>query len=366
MSKIFLIIENFYASIEAELNPQTRGKPIAITYAGTVVGVSELSKRISGIKTGMSEVYARENFPELIFMEGDIIRYRAQSNEIAGRLRIFAYMVFEKKPGAYILDIDGCPFNRWSKSVKEERIAGLLDGKHFRGGQAVNSDIAEMAARRAFTDSLKIIPPGEDEYFMASIPVSCLPLTRFGIEKLREMGIRKIGELFYIPQPILKELLGKEAKRILNFVKSDFHKNPEPLFDKLSKSIHFERNNSGSERALINSAVISMVEKIMENHVKASSIFIGLKYVDGITIGRKLKLSLTRDEVEISKARDFLLAQIWKRRTRLETGFIEFKVEPDNGQISFFDDSRRDKIADSVHIVRREYGTEAVKFAMQI
>jgi uncharacterized Fe-S cluster-containing radical SAM superfamily protein len=62
-----------------------------------------------------------------------------------------------------------------------------------------------------------------------------------------------------------------------------------------------------------------MIATMLQEDLKAKAMFIGLKYADAVTMSKRLKLTPTRDEVNLGQAALFLFGQLWQRRTRLES-----------------------------------------------
>src|ERR1700749_1730563 len=67
-------LDAFYASVEQLLNPQLRGKPIAVG-GGVVLAASYEAKKF-GVKSAMPGRPARELCPDLIFVEGHFGEYQ--------------------------------------------------------------------------------------------------------------------------------------------------------------------------------------------------------------------------------------------------------------------------------------------------
>ena len=75
---LYLDLNSYFASVEQQLNPALRGKPVAVgpekVNSGTIIAASYEAKAF-GIKTGMKVGEARQRCPGLIFADGDHSRY---------------------------------------------------------------------------------------------------------------------------------------------------------------------------------------------------------------------------------------------------------------------------------------------------
>lgn len=363
MKQFVLTIDNFYAAVEAEFNPRLAEIPFAVSNGVVVVGVSpEVKLRYPNVAPGMPEALAREKNPQILIVRGDIARYIDYSRVIALSLENLAFRVMEAKPGSYNLDIGGCPLARCQPESAAEMVGGKIRGKIFRAGRAVKLPLAKIAALTAEKNTVRDVPPGTEAGFIESLPPTILPALQTRGELFREMGIRKMGELRQIPLPVLKQLFGGEAVKIHRWAAGDFDDLPQRT-SRISREARLSEYTPSPE-ADINGAIAEMTSELLEGGLKAGSMLLSLTYSDKVTISRRLKLSPTCDEVNLRQAALFILSQIWKRRTRLEYIRLDLAVEPDNGQVSFLEDSRRLRIAHSVNIVRKTYGRTALQYAM--
>ena len=67
-------LDAFYASVEQLLNPELRGRPIAV--GGGVVLAASYEAKAFGVRGGMSGRRARELCPELVFVGGHFREYQ--------------------------------------------------------------------------------------------------------------------------------------------------------------------------------------------------------------------------------------------------------------------------------------------------
>ena len=79
MSPIIMCIDMdaFFASVEQQVNPKLRGKPIAVIGSGgrTVITTRSYEARAYGVKTGMNIYEAKKLCPDLILVVGDNDKY---------------------------------------------------------------------------------------------------------------------------------------------------------------------------------------------------------------------------------------------------------------------------------------------------
>jgi DNA polymerase-4 len=216
MAKIILCVDMdaFFASVEQQVNPDLKGKPIAVTGAGarTIITTSSYEAREYGVKTGMTPYEAKKLCPDILFVIGDNKRYAeicARLEKICERFTpdIETYSIDE-----IFLDITGSHHffggpeklaRTIKKTVKEEL------GINCTVGMGPNILIAKLASDLAKPDGLKWIDKETMPSVLQSLPVKKLwgigPHTE---EKLRAMGIRTCGELGAAPLSLLTRKFG--------------------------------------------------------------------------------------------------------------------------------------------------------------
>src|SRR3972149_9985004 len=76
----------FFASVEQQVNPTLRGKPIAVIGSNerTVVTTSSYEARAYGVKTGMTKYEAMRLCPHIILVAGDTSRYTDTCRRLYG------------------------------------------------------------------------------------------------------------------------------------------------------------------------------------------------------------------------------------------------------------------------------------------
>ena len=216
MSKNILCVDMdaFFASVEQQVNPDLKGKPIAVTGAGirTIITTSSYEAREFGVKTGMTPHEAKKLCPNIIFVIGDNRRYAeicARLEKICERFTpdIETYSIDE-----IFLDLTGShhlfggpeELARTIKKIVKEEL-----GINCTVGIGPNILIAKLASDLAKPDGLKWIDKGMVPSVLQSLPVKKLwgigPHTE---EKLRAMGISTCGELGAAPLSLLTKKFG--------------------------------------------------------------------------------------------------------------------------------------------------------------
>jgi DNA polymerase-4/protein ImuB len=83
-----------------------------------------------------------------------------------------------------------------------------------RLGLGIGKFTAWVAASRAKPGEAIVVPPGDEQQFLASQPIAVLPLDADMHRRLRQLGIRTLGALAAIPEPAITAQFGAVGKRL--------------------------------------------------------------------------------------------------------------------------------------------------------
>ena len=207
-------LNSFYASVEIMLNPELRGKAVAVCGStedrhGIVLAKSELAKK-AGIKTGMVNWEARRLCPELIVVHptfGQYLKYSKLTREIYGRFtnRIEPFGMDE-----CWLDLTGCGrgdgediANKIRETIKAELGLTVSIGVSF------NKIFAKLGSDLKKPDATTVISESDYKEKIWPLPASeLIYVGRSTTRKLAEYGIRTIGDIANATPEFLKRLLG--------------------------------------------------------------------------------------------------------------------------------------------------------------
>jgi protein ImuB len=190
----------------AALGPHAGAEPLI----GSVTAAAEAS----GVRPGMRMGEALATCPSLVLVEADPAAAEQAWEEVLRRLENAGFAVDPAEPGCVYFETRGV-----------ERLYGGLGKALERALAAVGStwDPRAGAAERRFTAlaAANVARPGQalvvsDELardFLAPLSLDLLPLAEQEQQELRELGIRRLGELARLPAPAVAERLGPEGRR---------------------------------------------------------------------------------------------------------------------------------------------------------
>ena len=206
-----------------ELRAALRGRPaLALQPAALapalgrepLLGPVTAAAQAQGVRPGMRMGEALATCPSLVLVEQDPARAEREWEEALRRLEDGGFAVEPDEPGCVFFETRGV-----------ERLYGGLEAALRRALAAVGStwDPRAGAAERRFTAlaAANVARPGQlvvvaDERtaeFLAPLPVDVLPLAAQTQGELRELGVRRLGELARLPGGAVAERLGPDGRR---------------------------------------------------------------------------------------------------------------------------------------------------------
>jgi DNA polymerase-4 len=172
-------LDAFYASVEQLDHPEYRGKPVIVGGLPgdrrSVVSTASYEARKFGVHSAMPIVRAYELCPGGVYLRGNMGRYREKSAEVMAVFSNFSPEVKQISIDEAFLDITGTekllgPPAEIAKKLKAE--VRDKTGLTVSLGIAANKYVAKIASGMSKPDGTSIIPPGGEEAFMRSLPVS--------------------------------------------------------------------------------------------------------------------------------------------------------------------------------------------------
>ncbi|MEP7239705.1 MAG: DNA polymerase IV [Devosia sp.] len=206
-------LDAFYASVEQMLNPELRGKPIAVG-GGVVLAASYEAKRF-GVKGGMPGRRARELCPGLIFVTGHFSEYQRLGDAAIRILDDYTPIVERISIDEAFADVAGTEHLFGPPAAIAETVRRRVRdevGLPISVGVARTKHLAKIASQVAKPDGLCVVDPATELEFLHELPVELMwgvgPATK---ARLASLGVTTIGQLATTPGQSLEKLLGPAA-----------------------------------------------------------------------------------------------------------------------------------------------------------
>jgi DNA polymerase-4 len=173
---IHVDMDAFFASVEQRDNPQLKGKPVAVGFAGGrgVVAAASYEARKFGVRSAMPSVTALRLCPDLIFVRPRFDAYKEASRQIRHVFEHYTSVIEPLSLDEAYLDVTDDRLGIGSAT----RIATLIRQEiraktklTASAGVSYNKFLAKLASDQNKPDGLCIIRPGEGAQFVAGLPI---------------------------------------------------------------------------------------------------------------------------------------------------------------------------------------------------
>lgn len=168
----------------------------------------------AGIRPGMRLGEALATCPSLVLVEQDPARAEQAWEGILRRLEDAGFAVEPAEPGCVYFETRGVErlYGGLEKAL-ERALAAVGPGWEARVGAAERRFAALAAASVARAGQALVVSDERRSEFLGPLPLDLLPLERERAGELRELGIRKLGELARLPGAAVAERLGPTGHR---------------------------------------------------------------------------------------------------------------------------------------------------------
>ncbi len=233
-------LNNFFASVEAALTPELKGKPLIVcgdpkARHGVVLAKSEEAKKY-GIKTAETVYSALCKCPDLVMVQAHHHEYVRYSKMVRAIYERYTDCIEECSIDECSLDVTestmlfGCGeeiAQKIRKAVKEELGVTVSVGVSF------NKVYAKLASELKKPDAVTVISKGNYREAVYPLPVSQLLFVGKATEEtLKKIGIKTIGDLANTDEAILTQILGKRGHQLRIYARGEDNEPVKPRKEK--------------------------------------------------------------------------------------------------------------------------------------
>ena len=372
-----------YASIECMLNPELRGKPVAVggsaeSRHGIILAKSQEAK-ICGVKTGETLWQAKLKCPDLIIVAPHFDQYSRFSHYAHEIYLRYTDLVEPFGLDECWLDVTGSThiFGNGEKIANEIREATKSElGLTVSVGVSFNKIFAKLGSDMKKPDAVTCIGRNEFKEKVWPLPAAdLLGVGRSTAKRLESVGILTIGDIAKTDVSVLHRILGKcgddlwvyanglDSSRVKNY---DFAVPAKSIGHGATCSADLVNTDEVWKVMLELSQDIS--KRLKESKLSAKAVQIGIK--DNQLVTRQFQAAIpiaTQSAIEIAKEgfRLFCESYDWKHNVRAVTvRAIELQPEDTPDQLDLFGShslhDRQEKIDNTVMDIRRRFGDKAI------
>lgn len=189
----------------AALGPASGEEPLL----GPVTAAAEAL----GVRPGMRMGEALATCPALVLVEADPASAEQAWEEILRRLEDAGFAVEPAEPGCVFFETRGVErLYGGLEPALRRALAAVGPGWDPRAGAAERRFTALAAANVARAGQALVVSDERAREFLAPLPLDLLPLPAAEQQELKELGVRRLGELARLPGPAVAERLGPQGR----------------------------------------------------------------------------------------------------------------------------------------------------------
>ncbi|MBI3829392.1 MAG: DNA polymerase [Planctomycetes bacterium] len=376
LSTLFLDLNSYFASVEQQLQPHLRGKPVAVVPVDTdytcCIAASYEAKRF-GIKTGTGVREAKALCPELRVVVARTERYVEMHHTICAAVEACL-------PVQGVLSIDElfCRLGAREQNLEAgQALARRVKQAIYRQageclrcsiGLAPNRFLAKVASDMQKPDGLVALQEHELPQRLFALQLTDLPgigprmearLRGQGVHSVEELCKRSEGEMERLWRGIVGRrwwhvLRGQEIYEAPTRRRSVGHQHVLPP----------ELREPEQARGVLVRLLSKAAARARHLGCRAGGMAVWMRYVDGRVWNEQAGLGQCRNTLDMARA----FADLWPRRFKgapLMVGVTLYNLSPDRGvpEALFFEERKRERLARAVDGVNARHGANALYLA---
>jgi DNA polymerase-4 len=378
---IHLNVADFAVAVERAIDRRLAGRPVVIAPEGAVrAAVYDMSEEAyrAGVRKGMLLGRATR-----LCRDARILSPRPERYEQAMRALIEQALPYSplieagEVDGHLFIDATGSrrlfgpPMDMaWRLRRQVQSHLGLAPVWSV----AANKLVAKVATRLVKPDGEYIVAAGEEEPFLAPLPLALIPgIEREDLRRLREFNLTRAGEVTALRLEELRVRFGSRAMLLYEAVRGI---DPSPVLavgekpPKVTTDHAFgtDTNDAGALRAALYRLVEQAGAELRRRRRSAQRIAVLLDYSDGVHCARQAAARpATANDITLFEVAGRALDLAWVRRVRVRRlRLVCDRLVFPPAQLALFDDDRqqaekRDRLIGAVDAVRRRFGDDTLQ-----
>ena len=388
-------VHGLEASVEARERKGSGKAVILLDETGQhVVSVSPTAWQC-GVRDGMSRWEAEQRCPEVLAVEPNPEKYRYFWQRVVEVCGDYTPRLLQDRGGGagdkllrsgadISLDLTGTerlfgPAKSIAQEIRNRLRAELKLTASV--GIGPNRMVARLACESAEPGEVVEVGQNEAAEFVGALPILALPgVDEDWAQRLDDMGLRRAKDLAKLPEDAVKRALGEWGRRLWEIARGsdpqegDSGASPGRLWESDTFSVQFDLRPPTDERGRIRAALRAVSEEIgrrlRQRGQVAQRIKVTFVFRDMRKVGARRTLGRTTRSGEVIFRAAMALFDRMKmggrpvKRVRISVGRLA--IGPKGGQLGLpliEQETRRQRLADLVDLVKDRYGESAVERA---
>jgi len=378
---VHLDADAFFVSCEQALDPSLRGKRCAVGGRERgIISSASYEARACGVYTPMPSARALKVCPDLILIRHTSGLYGRISRRMFDLCETLTPYVQRNSIDEGYLDLSPCGLRSAGEIEAEVKRLQALLWKELQipvsMGIAANRLVAQIASKLRKPRGFVVVLPGEEESFLAPLPVGRLPGIGAKTEAaLRGLGIERVGDLVLKSGRELAPVLGSRWQSVVESARGlDDSPVESDSGDAKSYSQQETFESDISDAPTIERIAKRMLDELMSkvrhDGKRVRTLTVRLRYPDFTHDSRACSLEAATDvEGPFIPLIAPLLASAWKRRAPLRLVSVKLSgVGDGSGQLELFaeGEERRRRLARTVDRLKGRDGQPMVTHGHQL
>lgn len=283
MRKILHVdLDAFYASCEELDYPHLKGKPLVVAGRSerSIITTANYEARKFGIHSAMPIFMAKKLCDHLIIMPMRRGRYLQKSKEVFEILSSYTDIIEKVSIDESYLDMTGKNLDlNYLKAMQNNILKN--SGLNVSIGLSFNKFLAKLASDWNKPRGIKIINKEEVPEILMDLDIRKIHgIGKKSEERLRNIGINKVRDLYLLNEDFLTEFFGKLGTDLYNRIRG---------IDEREVTVHRERKSLGTESTFTPTDNKKIIESYIEKFAGELSENLYRKNICGYTLTVKLK-----------------------------------------------------------------------------
>ncbi|MDO5715713.1 MAG: DNA polymerase IV [Tissierellia bacterium] len=276
-------IDAFYASVEELDNPTLKGKPLVVGGKSEqgIVTTANYEARKYGLHSAMPMFQARSLCDNLTIVPMRRKRYREKSREVFDVLHRYSPLIEKVSIDESYLDIRGQKEDGVTLVQNMQREVYQETGLTVSAGLSYNKFLAKLASDWNKPHGFKEIKRNEIPHILWPLPIRKVHgIGHRSEEKLKNLGIETVGDLYQLSEEFLVELFGRGGEELYQRIRG---------VDRRVVTIQRERKSLGTERTFPSTRDREVLKKYLENFSKEIAADLLERQIGAMTLTVKIK-----------------------------------------------------------------------------
>ncbi len=383
-SILHLNVADFSVAVERVADSSLRDKPLIIAPQGSsravVYDMSEESFQ-DGVRKGMQLKKAAKICPRALLLPPRLPLYQKAMQEVVKKAyQVTPLVEHGREDGHLYLDVTGTHRLQGPPPDVGLRLQREMDTSlrlQPIWSYAANKLVAKVASRLVKPIGEYIVAPGEEEPFLAPLPLAILPgLEVKELNKLREFNLTSIGQVAALQKEQLMVPFGARSQHIYELCRG-IDTSRVTAGSTAQNSLSCEYTFAGDTNDIrllegLTALLAARLGKQLRNRkCKTGRVRISVAYTDGTWCSRQaIARQATSSDTVLGSLAVLALHRAKKRRTRVR-GCRLFcdRLQPDSPQLNLFQprvqQQEQQKIAKAIDAIKEKYGEKALLTGMQ-